>query len=202
MSRPSRQVFISHASEDLDELEMFLHPLQYLPLDRYVAVNKQQVGWLPETIQKELEASDVIVPFLTKDSMDNRWVNQEIGYAMARNIPVIPVFETSDAMSGLIENVEGVPIDRSEPPDTTYGVISRLREIFAPLSEVMADWYLEILCIECGEFNIFPISQSQEGLKHKHDSGDLIDRTCSKCRTRYRFDPLSLHLVSVGSTDD
>jgi len=197
MKSEERQVFISHASEDKNELEAFIQPLNYLPLHPYIAINKQQVGWLPGTIQEELDSSKVIIPYLTKNSEDNRWVNQEIGYAMAQETNVIPVFESSDALSGLISNVEGVPIDRENPHETTFGIISRLREIFAPLPDVVSDWYLEIRCVECGEFNIFPINRTQQELRRLHREENLINRTCSHCRTYYQFDPRSLHLLST-----
>lgn len=45
----------------------------------------------PIKIKELISQSDVFMPIITKHSLERLWVSQEIGYAMALNIPVLPI---------------------------------------------------------------------------------------------------------------
>lgn len=122
---------------------MFLDPINYLSIEPYIAVEDASVGRIPATIRSEIESSPVIVPFLTDNSVDNHWVNQEVGCAVAHALNVIPLFQQSSPLDGLVSNTEGVPISHSEPHETTFELLTRLRSIFSPLPGT-SDWYLDI----------------------------------------------------------
>lgn len=190
MTQP--QVFVSHAYEDLDELQTFLYPVDYLPVELYIAVEDTSVGRLPETIHAEIENSQVIVPFLTDNSVDNHWVNQEIGCAVAHDLTIIPLFQQSSHLDGFISDMEGVPISHTEPHETTFELLTRLRSIFSPLPG-SSDWYLDIDCPNCRQHNMFPIDRTQVQLEYLHEDGDVLECSCSKCRVTHQFHPLSLH---------
>ncbi len=46
--------------------------------------------WQSE-ILKGLETMEVLLAFITDDFHDSTWVNQEIGFALGRNVPIIPL---------------------------------------------------------------------------------------------------------------
>lgn len=188
------RVFVSHAYEDLDELRVFLESISYLPIELYIAVEDASVGRIPDTIHSEIENTDVVVPFLTDDSVDNHWVNQEIGCAIAHDLTVIPLFQQSNLLNGFISNMEGVSISYSNPHKTTFELLTRLRSIFSP-PRGSSDWYLDIECLSCRQHNLFPIDQPQAQLEYLHEDGDVLEYSCSKCRVTHRFHPLSLHFL-------
>lgn len=186
------RVFVSHAYEDLDELRTFLYPVNYLPIGLYIAVEDPSIGRIPDTIHTELADSQVIVPFLTDNSVDNQWVNQEIGCAIAHDITVLPLFQQSSQLDGFISDMEGVPILHDDPHKTCFELLTRLRSIFSPLPG-SSDWYLDITCPSCGQHNMLPIDQPQAQLEYLHEDGNVLEYSCSNCPVAHQFHPLSLH---------
>lgn len=191
MTKP--QVFVSHAYEDLDKIQTFLYPINYLPIELYIAVEDASTGRISDTIRREIEKSQVIVPFLTDTSVENVWVNQEIGCAVAHDLDIIPLFQQSSQLHGFISGIEGVSISYEYPHKTSYGLLTRLREIFSSLSEV-SNWYLDVRCSDCNRHNMFPIEQTQAELTYIYERGDFLEYRCSDCGTTYFFHPLSLHM--------
>lgn len=45
----------------------------------------------PDQIKRFIEYAHVFMPVITRESSQRGWVHQEIGYAMGRNVPVLPV---------------------------------------------------------------------------------------------------------------
>jgi hypothetical protein len=62
-----------------------------------------------EQIRNFISYSHVFVPLITKASSRRGWVHQEIGYATALNIPVLPV-TTGSTPSGIIQQLLAVPL--------------------------------------------------------------------------------------------
>jgi hypothetical protein len=46
--------------------------------------------WQQE-IEKGLETMEVMLAFITDDFHDSVWTNQEVGYALGKGVPIIPV---------------------------------------------------------------------------------------------------------------
>ncbi len=55
--------------------------------------------------------SDYVIPILTDKSITQQWVHQEIGYATARNIPIIPIVEADirSSLTALVNNSLELP---------------------------------------------------------------------------------------------
>lgn len=68
---------------------------------------------LAKKIKEGIERSDVFIPILTKSSLGNQWVNQEIGYAVAKKKPeeILPIVEESviRELSGFIHGQLDLP---------------------------------------------------------------------------------------------
>lgn len=76
-------------------------------------------------IAKVLDAlgtADMVLPFITEASQSSPWVNQEIGYALARGTPVLPAFDPSavKGLQGMIQTTDACPVNNT----------ARVRELF------------------------------------------------------------------------
>jgi hypothetical protein len=85
------RVFISYSHEDLPivtDLVKILHENGLCPMwDRRFAFGHG----FHDQIKTFISHSHVFLPIITTSSIQRGWVHQEIGYAMALNIPVLPV---------------------------------------------------------------------------------------------------------------
>lgn len=101
-----KKVFISYA--DLDKSKM--RSLQKI-ISKYdsiipivIADNRQALIQLTKKVSDGIFNCDFFVPILTKNSLVNQWVNQEIGFATALNKRTIPIIEKqiADDLKGFI----------------------------------------------------------------------------------------------------
>lgn len=85
------RVFLSYAKNDKDDARLIFRRLRNLGL-RPIWDEHTPAGWrFLDEIKKKIDHSHVFIPFLTPKSQQSIWVNHEIGYAMGRNVPVLPV---------------------------------------------------------------------------------------------------------------
>lgn len=84
-------MFISYSHDDwelVDKLESLLHESKLCPMrDKNFAFG---CGF-HEQIKTFIAHAHVFLPVITESSSSRGWVHQEIGYAMAMNVPVVPV---------------------------------------------------------------------------------------------------------------
>lgn len=64
-----------------------------------------------DQIKDSIAGAHVFMPIITKESSTRGWVHQEIGYAMALNIPVLPVTTENLDPSGMLQMIHAVKID-------------------------------------------------------------------------------------------
>jgi hypothetical protein len=101
------RVFISYAHEDYDTALKIRNHLAGLGAhvlwDRSFALG----SGFHEQIKTQIAYAHVFIPIVTPSSSPRGWVHQEIGYAMAMNVPVLPVAlkELPGAMIGLLHAV-------------------------------------------------------------------------------------------------
>lgn len=85
------RVFISYSHEDMEIVEKIVEILKGNDLD--VLWDKDfamGIGFNTQ-IKNFISSAHVFVPVLTKVSSKRGWVHQEIGYATALNVPVLPI---------------------------------------------------------------------------------------------------------------
>ena len=85
------RVFISYSHEDIGHVQKIVEALQELELtplwdEKFVVGQGFQ-----EQISNFIAHAHIFLPLLTERSSARGWVHQEIGYAMALKIPVLPV---------------------------------------------------------------------------------------------------------------
>jgi hypothetical protein len=104
------KIFISYCSEDTNKMRALKRAIEkcsfLMPV--VVADNRSPKQSLAEKVKRAIHDSDYLVSILTKDSIRNQWVNQEIGFAEAleNKIRTCPIVEASIAkqLKGFIHN--------------------------------------------------------------------------------------------------
>lgn len=101
--------FISYGHIDDRKREILEEVLLANNIAPLVVANKDEPAMLLATkVENAIEESDYLIPILTKDSINNQWVNQEIGYANKlvkdNRIKIVPIVEESkmDDLKGFI----------------------------------------------------------------------------------------------------
>ncbi|MBN2103761.1 toll/interleukin-1 receptor domain-containing protein [bacterium] len=85
------RVFISHSSKDFKLVKKIVNILKENKLQPLFDENIAGGQGFPDQIKNFIAHSHVFVPVITKRSSKRGWVHQEIGYAMALKIPILPI---------------------------------------------------------------------------------------------------------------
>lgn len=88
------RVFISHSAQDQGLVISLANLLSKFGVDVSVAEWYLTPGErLDEKVFEQINKSDCIVALLTRNGMRSSWVQQEIGYSLKQDKPVIPMVE-------------------------------------------------------------------------------------------------------------
>ncbi len=88
-------VFLSHFSEDKEWVEQIAQKLLSENIKPYLFERDPQPGEsISEKIQNAISDSDAFVVLVTKEGQASKWLNAEIGYAKAVEIPIIPLVDS------------------------------------------------------------------------------------------------------------
>jgi TIR domain-containing protein len=66
-------------------------------------------------IEKGLETMEVMLAFVTDDFHESTWTNQEVGYALGKNVPVVSVKFESKSPAGFIGSKQALKGDLEHP---------------------------------------------------------------------------------------
>lgn len=84
------RLFISHRDKYKSQANNLAELLSNYGISSFVAHDSiEPMEQWQQTILKGLETMEIMLTFVTDDFHESFWTNQEIGYALARNIPVI-----------------------------------------------------------------------------------------------------------------
>lgn len=90
-----RKVFIGYATDDRkkrDTLRRVMKKMQCI--EPIVIADRGKVGEsLATKVERGINKADCLMPILTTNSIGNQWVNQEIGYAKAKDRKIIPLVD-------------------------------------------------------------------------------------------------------------
>lgn len=119
--------FISHSTKDIkNEVGEVRKIFKTCEIPCYIADFDAPLGKaLSDEIRKAIEESELFLVFITHHSKRSLWVNQEIGYALGKGIPVIPLKKGKTAIKGLLEAAKYVPI-YANPLETVNELFKRL----------------------------------------------------------------------------
>lgn len=103
------RLFISHRDTWKELAHELAEELERFGISSFVAHDtiEPDEDWQKE-IEKALQTMNAMLAVITDDFFDSAWTNQEIGFALARSIPVISIkFETIDPV-GFIRNRQAI----------------------------------------------------------------------------------------------
>jgi nucleoside 2-deoxyribosyltransferase len=108
-----KKLFISYGNDNFNKVKLVVKNLENHPLFSPVVVaNKREANKaLVDKVTEGINDADYIIPILTKDSIHNQWINQEIGYASAKGKKIIPIIEESimAQLKGFIHKQNDLP---------------------------------------------------------------------------------------------
>lgn len=111
-------VFISHSSRDQGLVISLANLLSKFGVEVFVAEWYLSPGEsLDRKVFREIKNSDCIVVLLTQNGARSNWVQQEIGYALKANKPLIPLVEKGIDVKdlGALQGKEYIEYDPYQP---------------------------------------------------------------------------------------
>jgi len=116
------RVFISHLTKFKKEAEALREQLEVFGIASFVAHTsiRPTKKWQDE-IEFALSSMDILVALMTKDFHKSKWTDQEIGFALGRQIPIISIGLGADPY-GFIGKFQAV----SGPLETVHNKILHL----------------------------------------------------------------------------
>ncbi|NGM67497.1 toll/interleukin-1 receptor domain-containing protein [Natronolimnobius sp. AArcel1] len=192
------QLYVSHAPGDLELVQELFSTVKNFPIGVHIALEEIESGRSRTRLTGRISNSDVVAVVLTEQSATNQWVNQEIGYAQAKGIPILPLYDHEQLRGGFVGDIEGVTIDRQNLSVTVFNLLCRLRSELAPLGALsVPNWYVEFPCTSpgCTHSVTLEIERAQTKLWKLHRRGRHLTADCAECETRYYFDPGTIGFV-------
>jgi hypothetical protein len=192
------QLYVSHAADDLDLVQDLFSTVRNFPIGVHVALEEVESGRSRKRLEGRIANSNVVVAVLTETSADSRWVNQEIGYALAKGIPVLPLYTDAALRGGFLGDIDGVAIDRTDLTRTVFDLLCRLRRELAPLGALsVPNWYVQFSCTvaSCTHPVVLELEDDQSKLWTLHEHGKLLSTACEGCGATYAFDPATVGYV-------
>lgn len=186
-------VFVSHAMADVALARDVEAVLNRLPFEVRLIVDEDSTGRTQDTIAAALDDTDILLVVVTADSVDNTWVNQEVGYAFATDTELLPVFEDSDLLGGFLADMEGVKI-REDRDRMFTRLLGKLRSRFDPTAIYEPDWFFVHECDAdgCANVNRFAVNDSQQALYERSANDESLSYPCDACGTVHTFEPVTL----------
>ncbi len=150
---------------------------------------------LPIKIRNGLQESDLAVFLITFNSTNTIWLNQEIGYASARQIPIISIVEKGIDVRGFLEKKEYMVFQRADFGHNVYQLISKIREEFARLGDPLT--LFQVTCPSCDTMYLEPLP-SKNIVDEAVERRQHLRYQCPSCSHHFLVDPKTLD-VKVDS---
>jgi hypothetical protein len=193
-----KKLFVSHAAADLETVSELVGPIYNLPIGVHVAGEEIEPGHSRRDLTGRLANSDLLLVLLTEAGADDHWVNQELGYATARDVPILPVVEADAYQKGYANGIESIEFDPDSLKITVFNLLCRLRSTLAPVGQLSKPgWYIEFPCGTngCGTVVTLDIEQRQKSLWQQYKHGNALAATCPSCSVQYQFNPATLGFI-------
>lgn len=71
-------------------------------------------NYFPKAIMMAIEDSDIVVALMDRTGRKNQWINQEVGYAMAKDIHVLALAESRKELKGFVNMYTKIIIEGDE----------------------------------------------------------------------------------------
>ena len=131
------RVFVSYSHNDLQVAERLTDSLKKHGLIPDWDHNIQPGTPFTDDIRSRILHSHVCMPLLTNNSHHGLWIHQEIGYAMALNIPILPIVigdikDMTQAMSAQLQAIIIPDVGELEVKLTNPPIAQTIRRLVEP----------------------------------------------------------------------
>lgn len=184
-------VYVTHGPADLSLTQDLFSTIRNFPFTVHVAMEELESGRSRSELGGRIANADLVVAIFTEDGTTDPWLNQEVGYAVAKGVPVLPVYDSPEQRGGYVADTEGVELKRDELTVTAFNLICRLRAALAPLGALsVPNWFLRFPCsLEgCDGTVTIDVEHSQKELWRMHEHNQPVRRDCETCNSSYFFD--------------
>lgn len=190
------RIFISFAAGDDDlvaQLNDSISRLEnvevYIP--DWIQVEGKNMDY---KVKEGLDSSRALVVLITFNSTNTVWLNQQIGYAFAKNIPIILIVEKEINVKGFLEHSDFIMYTRGNPKRNVYQVISKLRTMFPQylLEPVIENFF--VTCPVCNK-KFLESLPSQDVLSQKVENELFLKYSCQFCSNQFNIEPSTLSPV-------
>lgn len=149
---------------------------------------------MADKVIRGLDGADLAIMLVTFNSTNTMWLNQEIGYAFARAVPVIALVEKGIEITGFLEGHPHLVFQRADFVHNICQIISRLREDFFPGEQPVR---FQATCPSCSRKNSEPLPP------HRDPDDFLQGRKkfqyqCRFCSNKFLVDPCTLAVEPAG----
>lgn len=132
------KLFISYSDKDIRKVEILEDKIKlHQMLEPIVIANrKSSLKPLVNKVIEGIEESSYVIPLLTRNSINAQWINQEIGYAIAKGIKIHPIVERNvmSRLKGFIHKEVDIPFNYqgniNKPRTENINFVKALRSLF------------------------------------------------------------------------
>ena len=123
------RLFISHRDTHKSQANELARALEPYGISSFVAHDAimPMTQWQAE-IRKGLETMEIMLAFVTDDFHESVWTNQEIGFALARNIPIISLKLQQSDPQGFIGDQQALKGRLDDPAESVQDIYDLLAE--------------------------------------------------------------------------
>ena len=125
------KIFISHSGADRQWVEQIDVIAKNSGIDTYLYEHDPQPGKsVAEKVKQAIQNSDALVVLLTYNSQFSPYVQQEIGFAEARGMRIIPLVQPSipERSLAMLEGREYIPFDFYNPQGAVLKLFNCLQQ--------------------------------------------------------------------------
>ncbi len=134
-----KNIFVSYCSGDMSKVKAFVKRIDRTDCLQPIVVEngRNSMQYLAEKVMEGFKNADYIVPILTRNSINTQYINQEIGYAKAKKIPIMPLVEQDvmDKLKGFVTSQNDLPYNFKGFPDN----LKRERQAFRNCCDILLE---------------------------------------------------------------
>ena len=136
-------IFLSHKAEVKKQIQTLKKGLEKYGVEAFLAHSDIDPGteWQEEIVEA-LESMDAFVPVLTEGFNESQWTDQEVGYAIAREVPIVPLRMGMDPY-GFMGKIQALSCAWEDAPKEIIKVLAR--------DSISVDGFVETVS-ECPDF--------------------------------------------------
>lgn len=126
------RVFFSHSTLDLPTVRAIKDEAAGAGVEVYVHEDHPEPGTnLTEKLAQAIATSDAVLVLLTANAVPSPFVNQEIGVAIGKRIPVIPLVEAGmpPGHLAMLQGLEYIPFQADRPHEAIAAIADRLHRL-------------------------------------------------------------------------